>query len=108
MARNELGQFLPGTSGNAGGRPKPPDGLGTREAAPSPRAGPALLGRRAVVFDADAIDCPVYRRDSLAAGERIDGPAIIQEYASTVILFPEDRAEVMTSGELLIQVGCFE
>ena len=38
MARNELGQFLPGTSGNAGGRPKPPDGLRTRMAELSPRA----------------------------------------------------------------------
>ena len=38
MARNELGQFLPGASGNAGGRPKPPDGLRTRLAELSPRA----------------------------------------------------------------------
>lgn len=38
MARNELGQFMPGTSGNAGGRPKPPDGLRTRLAELSPRA----------------------------------------------------------------------
>ena len=38
MARNELGRFLPGTSGNAGGRPKPPDGLRTRMAELSPRA----------------------------------------------------------------------
>ena len=36
--RNELGRFLPGTSGNAGGRPKPPDGLRTRMAELSPRA----------------------------------------------------------------------
>src|SRR5262245_40602334 len=38
MARNELGQFLPGTTGNAGGRPKPPEGLRTRLAELSPRA----------------------------------------------------------------------
>ena len=38
MARNELGRFLPGASGNAGGRPKPPDGLRTRMAELSPRA----------------------------------------------------------------------
>ena len=73
--------------------------------APSRREGPALVGRRRVFFNADAIDCPVYRRESLASGEQIDGPAIIQEYASTTILFAEDRAEVMGSGELLIHVG---
>src|SRR5215831_20817886 len=38
MARNELGRFVPGTSGNPGGRPKPPDGLKTRLAELSPRA----------------------------------------------------------------------
>ena len=61
-----------------------------------------------MVFDADAIDCPVYRRESLAPGERIDGPAIIQEYASTTALFPQDRAEVTASGELLVHVGGHE
>jgi hypothetical protein len=38
MARDDLGRFVPGTSGNAGGRPKPPDGLRTRLAELSPRA----------------------------------------------------------------------
>jgi N-methylhydantoinase A len=47
----------------------------------------------------------VYRRESLAVGEQIAGPAIIQEYASTTVLFAGDRAEVMPSGELLIHVG---
>ncbi len=73
--------------------------------APSRLKGPAALGRRPVVFEAEAIDCPVYRRESLAPGERIGGPAIIQEYASTTALFPQDRAEVTASGELLVHVG---
>jgi len=38
MARNDLGHWVPGTSGNPGGRPKPPDGLRTRLAELSPRA----------------------------------------------------------------------
>jgi hypothetical protein len=38
MARDDLGRWAPGTSGNAGGRPKPPDGLRTRLAELSPRA----------------------------------------------------------------------
>ena len=71
--------------------------------APSRRPGPALLGRRAVIFDGDAVDCAVYQRESLAPGDRIDGPAIIQEYASTTALFPQDRAEVTVSGDLLIR-----
>jgi hypothetical protein len=38
MARDDLGRWVAGTSGNAGGRPKPPDGLRTRLADLSPLA----------------------------------------------------------------------
>jgi hypothetical protein len=38
MARDDLGHWVPGTSGNPGGRPKPPDGLRTRLAELSPHA----------------------------------------------------------------------
>jgi N-methylhydantoinase A len=72
---------------------------------PPPRQDRARIGTRTVVFDAAAVDCPIFRRESLAPGERIDGPAVIQEYASTTVLFPQDRAEVAPSGELLIEVG---
>jgi N-methylhydantoinase A len=72
---------------------------------PSSFEGPALLGTRLVVFDTDAIECPVHTRESLSVGEQIAGPAIIQEYASTTVLFANDRAEVLPSGELLIHLG---
>src|SRR5262245_14950471 len=38
MGVHDLGRFVPGPSGNPGGRPKPPDGLKTRLAELSPRA----------------------------------------------------------------------
>src|SRR5215475_10658799 len=38
MGVHDLGRFVPGPSGNPGGRPKPPDGLRTRLAELSPRA----------------------------------------------------------------------
>src|SRR4029077_13411038 len=38
MPRNDLGHWVPGTSGNPGGRPKPPDGLRARLAQLSPHA----------------------------------------------------------------------
>lgn len=72
---------------------------------PTPRKGPALIGKRVIAFDSDPVECPVYRRESLDAGERIAGPAIIQEYASTTVLFPQDRTEVANSGELVISVS---
>src|SRR5262245_3174046 len=40
------------------------------------------------------VDCPIYQRDALARGAAIAGPAIVQEYASTTLLFPNDRLEV--------------
>jgi N-methylhydantoinase A len=78
-----------------------------RKALPAParRSGPSLSGRRGVIFEAELVDCPVYQRESVESGQRIDGPAIVQEYASTTVLFPGDRAQVTATGELLIHVG---
>ena len=61
---------------------------------------------RHVWFAADEpLDCPVYHREHLAPRARIDGPAIVQEYASTTLVGPGDRLDVMPTGELLITVG---
>jgi N-methylhydantoinase A len=47
---------------------------------------------------------PTYRRDALLAGNRIKGPALIEEYASTTVLMPGDRLEVDELGNLVISV----
>jgi N-methylhydantoinase A len=66
----------------------------------------AASGRRSVWFRADSpIDCPIYERERLAAGTMLDGPAVVQEYASTTLIFPGDRLEVAATGELLIHLG---
>ncbi len=39
------------------------------------------------------------------AGNRIDGPALIEEYASTTVLMPGDVIEVDAFGNLAIAVG---
>jgi N-methylhydantoinase A len=51
-----------------------------------------------------AIKCPVYVREELGSGQEIIGPAVIHEYASTIVLFPGDRAKVAPTGELVIQL----
>ena len=68
--------------------------------------GDATPARRPVYFDdtSTPVDCPVYRRDRLAAGFAIDGPALVQEYASTTVLFAGDRCTVADTGELVISV----
>ena len=50
------------------------------------------------------MECPVYVREELGSGQEIIGPAVIHEYASTIVLFPGDRAKVAPTGELVIQL----
>jgi len=54
---------------------------------------------------ARAAGCAVYRREELGPGIEIKGPAIIQEYASTTLLFEQDRATVAAGGELIIEIA---
>lgn len=63
-------------------------------------------GDRPVYLDSTAqpTTCAVYRRERLAAGDRIEGPAVVEEYASTTVLFSGDRARVADTGELVIDV----
>ncbi len=73
----------------------------------APVAGDPLAGHRAVYFaDARApVDCPIYDRDRLAPDAPIAGPALIEEYASTTILFPGDVARAAPTGELLVRIN---
>ena len=48
---------------------------------------------------------PTFRRDALVAGNKIKGPALIEEYASTTVLMPGDTMEVDALGNLVIAVG---
>ena len=49
--------------------------------------------------------CTVYDRNSLAAGTKIKGPAIIEESATTVLLQEGDEAVICPTGEILISIG---
>ena len=52
-----------------------------------------------------AVSTPVYRRDALAAGAVVAGPAIVQELGTTTVLFEGDVGTVADSGELIVSVG---
>ena len=62
-------------------------------------------GKRPVYFGGRFHSTPTYRRAALAAGNRIKGPALIEEYASTTVLMPGDALEVDAFGNLAITVG---
>jgi N-methylhydantoinase A len=66
----------------------------------------AKRGKRGVYFDgAKAVATSAFARDELRAHNRIDGPALIEEYASTTVVLPGDRLTVDEFGNLRIEVG---
>jgi N-methylhydantoinase A len=72
---------------------------------PTPPAS-AFRGSRPVYF-AEAgrpVDTPSYDRTSLLAQNRIAGPALIEEYASTTVVHPGDVVTVDAFGDLVIEI----
>ena len=67
---------------------------------------PALVARKEAYFRemGGVVETPVYRGDKLLSGARIDGPAIIQEPTSTLVVFPGSRATVTKWGNYLIDL----
>ena len=52
-----------------------------------------------------AVPTPVYRRDALAPGVRIAGPAVIEEKTSTIVLYPGHHAQVDEYLNVEVEVG---
>jgi N-methylhydantoinase A len=73
------------------------------------RAPPASArrGKRGVYFAelGRSRATPSYAREGLRAGNRIAGPALIEEHASTTVVLPGDRLQVDGFGNLVIEVG---
>ncbi len=60
----------------------------------------ALFGTRAVYFDGQRRETPLYERARLAPGDRLVGPAIVEEFGSTTVVFPGLAATVDAYGGL--------
>ncbi|MCD6073626.1 MAG: N-methylhydantoinase A/acetone carboxylase subunit beta [Rhodospirillales bacterium] len=67
----------------------------------------ASTGSRKVYFAKAGgfVDTPSYARAKLLAGNRINGPALIEEHASTTVLLPGDSLVVDDFGNLTIAIG---
>jgi N-methylhydantoinase A len=63
----------------------------------------AVTGSRPVFFDDDWVQTPTYDRPRLAPGDVVPGPAVIEEFGSTVPVHPGFRATVDVHGNLLIE-----
>jgi N-methylhydantoinase A len=57
---------------------------------------------RAVCFDDGEIETPIYWRPDLRQGHRITGPAVIEEYGSTIPLHPGFGAEIDRLGNVIV------
>ena len=66
----------------------------------------AFTGKRPVYFEgAGFVETPTYARAALLAGNRIAGPALVEEHASTTVLGPGDQLTVNAYGHLEIAVA---
>jgi N-methylhydantoinase A len=72
---------------------------------PSRGADRGERGRRAVIFDSKPVDCPIYLRSGFKMGDRLEGPAVIEELGATILVYPDDRMQVNERGHLVIDVG---
>ncbi len=66
---------------------------------------PALKGSRPAYFAGGFRDTPVYDRYALRPGDRIDGPAIVEEREATSVIPPGDRLAVDDGLNLRITIG---
>ncbi|MGL4813257.1 MAG: hydantoinase/oxoprolinase family protein [Beijerinckiaceae bacterium] len=78
---------------------------------PAPDAGPdasaAIIGERKVWFpEAEGfVICPVYDREKLKSGNRIKGPAIVEQMDATTVLLPGMHGRVEPYLNLILEFG---
>jgi N-methylhydantoinase A len=66
----------------------------------------ALRTKKDVFFRTDGfVSTPVFKRASLRSGNRVNGPALIEEHASTTVVQPGDVLTVDGFGNLQILIG---
>ena len=68
-------------------------------------AKPPLKARRAAYFGGRFVTAPVYDGPRVRVGQRISGPAIIEEPFTTIVLHPHQRAALDRFGNYHIAVG---
>ena len=64
-------------------------------------------GQRSVFFEEiDAhVSTPIFDRHALTVGERLQGPLLIEDTSSTLVVGPSGTVEQLSTGNLLISIG---
>ncbi len=79
-------------------RPRIPKLAGKPGAPPQPASRP-------VYFEGRFCETPVFERTALAPGFELDGPAVIEEFGSTTVVFPRQHLSVDPHGILIIRAA---
>ena len=66
----------------------------------------SMIERREVFFDSNDgyINTPIFERDKLKTGNIIEGPAIIEQYDATTVVYPEWLASIDRFGNLILSM----
>lgn len=64
----------------------------------------ALLGRTKTIFGSEQMDTAVIDREKLLPGNRVEGPAIMVEYSSTLVIPPFAKGVVDAYGNLVFDI----
>jgi len=64
----------------------------------------ARRGTRLVIWEDVPLETAVYAMDALAPGHQIHGPAIIEQFTSTIVIRPEDTAHVDRYRNVMLHV----
>jgi N-methylhydantoinase A len=65
----------------------------------------ACAGTRPVYFENAFQDTPIYARSRLQSGDCIEGPAIVEEFGSTTVVFPRQRVRTDDFGNLILELS---
>jgi len=63
----------------------------------------AVDATRHVRFEDGGLETPIYARGRLQPGDCLNGPAIVEEFGSTTVVFPSQTARVDEFGNLLLE-----
>ena len=58
-----------------------------------------------MVFDGVNHDTPIYWRDHLPEDVRLEGPALIEQFDTTILVPPGDVVKGARDGNLIIEIG---
>lgn len=83
-----------------GSMPEPPD-----NAQPIVERVPDSAENAIVYFEGEPVETPVFTRDQLQPGDHFEGPAIVCEPTSTVVIEHGFSAKILSRGEIVISDG---